>query len=110
VNVAEDTLAKQQPSSRAAPWIYQQLQEGLLEKSKLAQHAYEKVHKVDWDGAMNLEIESNSRYKKYQESTHVACLRNPISKPSLDISSIWMSLISNESNNLLYDSFFVVVL
>jgi hypothetical protein len=44
------------------------LQQGLLEKSKLAQHAYEEGHEVGWGDARVLEIESNSRYRKYKES------------------------------------------
>jgi hypothetical protein len=36
------------------------IKEGLLEKSKLAQHAYEIGHRLSWV----LEIESNSRYMK----------------------------------------------
>jgi hypothetical protein len=43
------------------------LKEGLLEKSKLAQHAYEEGHRVCWDDARILEIESNSRYRKYNQ-------------------------------------------
>jgi hypothetical protein len=39
----------------------QNLKKGLLEKSKLAQHAYEQGQNVDWDEAIILEIESNSR-------------------------------------------------
>jgi predicted GIY-YIG superfamily endonuclease len=42
------------------------LQQGLLEKSKLAQHAYEEGHRIRWDDARILEIESNSRYRKYK--------------------------------------------
>jgi hypothetical protein len=38
------------------------LREGLLGKSK---HAYEEGHRVGWDEARILEIESNSRYRKY---------------------------------------------
>jgi predicted GIY-YIG superfamily endonuclease len=57
------------------------LQQGFLEKSKLAQHAYEEGHRIEWDGARILEIESNSRYRKYKESAHMACLTNPISQP-----------------------------
>jgi predicted GIY-YIG superfamily endonuclease len=72
------------------------LKEGLLEKSKLAQHAYEEGHRVGWDEAGILEIESNSRYRKYKESAHMACLNNPISQPSLDISTIWIPLTSDE--------------
>jgi hypothetical protein len=40
------------------------LQQGLLEKSKLAQHTYEEGHRVGWNEAMILEDESNSRYRK----------------------------------------------
>jgi hypothetical protein len=73
------------------------LKEGLLEKTKLAQHAYEE----GWDAARILEIESNSRCRKYKESPHVACLSNPISQliVSSDSSPIWIPLISNEVSN-----------
>jgi hypothetical protein len=72
------------------------LREGLLEKAKLAQHAYEEGHRVGWDEARILDIESNSRYRKYKESAHMACLTNLISQPSLDISPIWIPLISDD--------------
>jgi hypothetical protein len=72
------------------------LQQGLLEKSKLAQHAYVGV---GWDGARILEIESNSRYTKYRVSAHMACLTNSISQPNLDISPNWIPFISNEVSN-----------
>jgi hypothetical protein len=36
------------------------LKQGLLEKSKLAKHAYEEGHKVGWDKARVLDIESHS--------------------------------------------------
>jgi hypothetical protein len=49
----------------------------LLEKSKLVQHAYEEGHRVGWDEARFLEIESYSRYRKYEESVHMACLTMP---------------------------------
>jgi predicted GIY-YIG superfamily endonuclease len=48
-------------------------QQDLLEKSRLAQHVYEEGHRVGLDEAKNLEIESNSRYRKYKESPHMAC-------------------------------------
>jgi hypothetical protein len=41
------------------------LRKGILEKSKLAQHAYEEGHRVGWDEARILEIESNSRYRRF---------------------------------------------
>jgi hypothetical protein len=75
------------------------LKEGLLEKSKLAQHAWDEGHRVGWDETRILEIVSNSRYRKYKESAHMVCLTNLISQPSLDISSIWMPLTSSEVAN-----------
>jgi hypothetical protein len=59
-----------------------------LEKSELAQHAYEEGHMGGWDEARILEIESNSRYRKYKESAHIASLNNPISNP------VWPFLLS----------------
>jgi hypothetical protein len=41
----------------------QSLIEGLLEKSKLAQHAYEEGYRVSWDDARILETEGNSRHR-----------------------------------------------
>jgi hypothetical protein len=72
---------------------------GLLEKSKLAQHAYEEGHRVGWDKARILEIESKSWYRKYKELAHMACFTNMVSQASLHISSIWISLINNEVSN-----------
>jgi hypothetical protein len=45
----------------------QNLREGFLEKSKLAHHTYEDDHSVGWDKDRILEIESNSRYRKYKK-------------------------------------------
>jgi hypothetical protein len=53
------------------------LKNGLLEKSKLAQHAFEEDHQISWNEAKVLHIESNSRYRKYKESAHMACMNNP---------------------------------
>jgi hypothetical protein len=44
---------------------------------KLAQHAYEEDHRLGWDDARILEIGSNSWYRKYKESVHMACLTKP---------------------------------
>jgi predicted GIY-YIG superfamily endonuclease len=40
------------------------IKDGLLEKSKLAQHAYEEGHGVGTDEVRILEVESNRRYRK----------------------------------------------
>jgi hypothetical protein len=52
--------------------------------------------RVGWDEARILEIESNSRYRKYKESAHMACSTYPISQPSLEISPIWIPLVSKD--------------
>jgi hypothetical protein len=75
VNVAEATFVKQ-TISRLAPTHRHNLKEGLLEKSKLAQHAHEEGHRVVWNEARILETESNSRHRKYKELAHIACLKN----------------------------------
>jgi hypothetical protein len=76
--------------ARAAPWTQARSPAGSSKNPKLSQRAYEECHRVGWDDAGILEIESNSRYRKYKESVHMAWLTNQISQPSLDISSIWI--------------------
>jgi predicted GIY-YIG superfamily endonuclease len=46
------------------------LKEDFLEKSKLAQHAYEEGHRVGWKEARILETASSSRYRKCKELAH----------------------------------------
>jgi hypothetical protein len=72
--------------------------EDLLEKSKLAQHAYEESHRVIWDEVKISEIESNSRYRKYKELANVACSTNPISERDLEISHICIPRINDVTN------------
>jgi predicted GIY-YIG superfamily endonuclease len=40
------------------------IKEDIVEKSKLAQYAYEEGHRVGWGKARILEIENNCRYRK----------------------------------------------
>jgi hypothetical protein len=70
-----------------------------MEKTKLAQHAYEENHKVDWDRARILVIKRNSKLRKYKESPHMAYVGNSISQPSLDFPPIWIPLISGQITN-----------
>jgi hypothetical protein len=60
------------------------LKQGLLEKSKLAQHTYEEGHHIKWDEAKAIQKEPNTVYRKYKESAHLAYLENTISQPSLE--------------------------
>jgi hypothetical protein len=65
--------------------------QGLLEKSKLAQHSCEEGHKICWNEAKILQVDSNTTYSKYKEPTDIALLDHSVSQPSLDISPIWIS-------------------
>jgi hypothetical protein len=56
----------------------------LLDKSKLAQHAFQEGHQISWNESKILKIEVKSRQRKYKESAHMACMENPISQPSLE--------------------------
>jgi hypothetical protein len=58
------------------------LKDGLLVKSKLAQHAYEENHRVGWDDAKILETESNSKFKKYWESAYIHSMLNQFDQPT----------------------------
>jgi hypothetical protein len=95
-----------------AVWLHEHrhsLKEGLLKKSKLAQHTYEEGHRVSQDEARILESESKSRYRKYKESAHMACLTNPISQPSFDISPIWLpnEVTDSQRRSAWCDRFFI---
>jgi hypothetical protein len=72
-----------------------------LEKSKLAQLAFERGYRAGWDEARILESEkSNSRCRKYKESTYMACLTNSISQPTFGISPIRILCMSKEVGDL----------
>jgi hypothetical protein len=75
------------------------LKNGLLDKSKLAQHAFEEGHQISYNEAKILQVEVNSRQRKYKESAHMACMENPISQPSLEF-PIWIPLVKEEVNTL----------
>jgi hypothetical protein len=47
-------------------------------------------------GARVLLTEPNTIYRKYKEAAHMALLANAISQPSLDLSPIWIPVISEE--------------
>jgi hypothetical protein len=76
------------------------LTQGLFEKSKLAQHAYEEGHRTRWIEAKVLQIEPIITYRKYKESAHMSLVDHPISQPSLDISPIWTPIIAAAARKL----------
>ncbi|PNF14940.1 hypothetical protein B7P43_G01557, partial [Cryptotermes secundus] len=77
-----------------------QCDKGLLENSKLAQHAYGEDHKICCKEAKVLQIEHNTTYRKYKESADMSLLHHPISQPSVDIAPIWTPVITAEVNRL----------
>jgi hypothetical protein len=72
------------------------LKQGLLEKSKLAQDAYEEGHRIKWNEAKANQKEPSTIYRKYKESAHMAYLENTISQPSLEMSPFWLPIIKEE--------------
>jgi hypothetical protein len=72
------------------------LTQGQLEKSKLAEHAYEEGHKIWWKNAKVLQIEPNATYRKYKECAHMSLAAHSISQLSLDISPIWTPITEAE--------------
>jgi hypothetical protein len=53
-------------------------------------------HRVLWEEANILETDKNPVYRKYKEAAYLACLQNPVSRPSVEISPICHHLIRNE--------------
>jgi hypothetical protein len=47
-----------------------------------------------------LQIEPNTTYRKHKESAHMSLIVHLISQPSLDISPIWIPVITAEVKKL----------
>jgi hypothetical protein len=58
------------------------------------------IHRIQWKEAKAVQIETNNIRRKYKEAAHMACITNPISQPSLEISPIWIPLIREEVGRL----------
>jgi hypothetical protein len=76
------------------------LTQSLLEKSKLAQHAYEEGHKICWEKAKVLQIDPNTTYRKYKEFALMSLVAHLFSQPSMDISPIWTPIIVAEARKV----------
>jgi hypothetical protein len=64
------------------------LTQGVIEKSRLAQQAYEEGHKICWKRAKVLQIGTNTTYTKYKESSRMSLVDHLISQPSSNVSLI----------------------
>jgi len=49
--------------------------QSLLQKNKVAEHSYEEGFQIGWNEARILQIESNSRHRKYKELIQKLCLK-----------------------------------
>jgi predicted GIY-YIG superfamily endonuclease len=76
------------------------LTQGLLQKSKVAQHVYKEGHKICWNEAKVLQFEPNTTYRKCNESSHMSLIDHPMSQPSLGMSPIWTPIITAEVQKL----------
>lgn len=54
------------------------LKEGHFDKSKLALHAFEEGHKINWTQALILQFEPHHAFWKYKETAHKFCSNNSI--------------------------------
>jgi hypothetical protein len=74
------------------------LMQGLLEKSKLAQYAYEEGHKICWKEVKALQTELNTTYRKYKESTNMSLIDQLINTAWTSLSSA-LPLLQRKSEN-----------
>ena len=63
-------------------------------KSGVAEHAWsEGDHRPAWHETTIIDREPHWKIRKIKEAAHMALASNPISKPSVDISPIWLPLL-----------------
>ena len=63
-------------------------------KSGMAEHAWsEGDHRPAWEEVTIIDREPHWKVRKIKEAAHIALANNPISKPSADISAVWLSLL-----------------
>jgi hypothetical protein len=74
------------------------LTQRLLEKSKLAQRAYEEGHKIKCAGIKQKFCRLSPSPRT--GNTRMSLLDHPISQPSLDISPVWTPIIAAEVKKL----------
>ena len=69
---------------------------GETDKSKIAEHSWEKKHIFQWDKESIISKIENSRIRKLKESAFIHCTDHVISQPSIDVSPIWLPIIKKE--------------
>lgn len=66
---------------------------GETDKSRIAQHAWEEEHRIEWEHTTILDREDNHTKRKLKEAAHMAITPNVISTPSLEIKNIWLPIV-----------------
>jgi hypothetical protein len=69
--------------------------------SPLAAHAVEHNHQVNWEEVTTLAKESNTRKRKIHGAAAMHIEDNVISQLSIDISSLWHSILKKEKRELI---------
>ena len=69
-------------------------------RSGVAEHAWsEGDHRPAWHEATIIDREPHWKVRKIKEAAHMALANNPISKPSIDISPIWLPILRKINPN-----------
>ena len=82
------TLFEDRSRNQVSAHTITQSQRGSSGNPQLSQNAYQEGYRIHRSKAKVLEIETNSRYKKYRKSAHMTCLLDHFSHHTLEISLI----------------------
>src|SRR5436190_22366147 len=76
----------------------QNTRRGLTDKSKIAQHCWEENHNMNFKEACIIHKEPHYKKRKIIEASYMklAAENNPISQPSVEISSLWLPILRKE--------------
>jgi hypothetical protein len=79
------------------------LTQGLFEKSKVAQHAYEEGQKICCHEAKVLQIEPNTTYREYKESVHLSLIDHRSVNPAWTCLPSGLPLLQQKTENYSVD-------
>lgn len=71
----------------------------MFDSSKLADHALENNHKIDFDNFEIVARESGWKKRKIHEAICMSAQENVISQPSFVIPRVWSGLLASEQHN-----------
>ena len=67
--------------------------------SKLAKHAWEKEHRINWEGVQILHKETHFYKRKFIEAALINISDNPISQSSLEVRPLWSTHLKSHFEN-----------